>query len=252
MTPISLYTLLGLGVIAVVALVTIVVAAQRIPRIWKAAAQARPGPALTWLTTTGLLVYVLGRLTFDPTPPVNLFAPITCSRFCGWEFYYVIVIGALRLLAVADIVVASGVTLALMFFVRAWLDKPVEPECEGVTNGVRLRRQWRLWRLERDAIRSLTAKVRGAGADSSVLGMRESTLLEPASAVTSIRFDPVPEGFDDLAAALTSHPLIESVDINPDGNLDGGQLRVHWDLAKVDYLPVYRVLRAGSIAPAGY
>jgi hypothetical protein len=238
MTPLKLYILLGLGVLATVALVVICVAALRIPRTWRAAKQARPGPAAAWITTSGALVWVLWLPAFNARL-VDLDEPITCSSECGWVFYYITVIGALRLLAIAGILTAVSFIPALIVAVRTWLDKPVAPDCEDFTNGLRLRRWWRIRRLERDLTRSLEATLGSAGAETSVRVTRQRTVIQPASAITSIRLDPAPAGLDDLAETFTVHPLIDSLDINPDGD----QLRVHWNLARVDCLPGYHVLR---------
>jgi hypothetical protein len=246
MSPNSLYTLLDIGLLAVVALALIGRGASRIPRIWNAATQARPWPSLAWLTTIGLFVYVLRLPAFTPPWPVHPFEPIPCSTSCGWNYYYVIVIGALQLLTIAGIAVASIAAAALLWSIQAWLDKPVGLEWDDVTNRQHIRRLWRIWRLERALTRSLAAQLTNADAEDRVAVARYRDVL-PTAATTSFRFDPPPDSVDELVTTVTGNPLIESVDTDH----EDCSLRVHWDLTKLDYLsslPVRGRSRAAHVS----
>lgn len=247
MTPNDLYTLLGLGMSAGVVLFLLCYAALGIPRVWRAAAHARAVPALAWLAGIGLLVYVLWPLAFDPPFPVYLSEPIVCSRDCGWALYYVIVVGALRLLAGTGVALSVIVAAAVIVSVRAWWDKPVAPGSD-ITNGVRLRSRWRIRRLERDVITSVTTKIVGDCAQSGVRVTRQSTRMEPITAVTSMRIDPAPESFDEVTEMLKAHPLVDSVDISCNGQFDGGHLLVHWDLPAIDTAPTRHAPRGGWLS----
>jgi hypothetical protein len=203
---------------------------------------------MAWLTTIGLFVYVLSSTAFSPPWPVRPFEPIPCSSSCGWNYYYVIVIGLLQLLAIAGIAITSMAAAALLRSVQAWLDKPAGSDCDNVTNGDQIRRRWRISRRERALMRSLTARYAGsapAGNGGAIERYRE---VLPTSAWTAFRLDPAPDCMDDVAGVLADDPLIESLDVSDQG--DAVVLCGHWDLTRLDYLPMRRWSRAAHV-PSG-
>ena len=144
MTPHTLYTLLGLGLLAVAALVVIGVGACRIPRVATAAEEGRPGPSLVWLIVAGLILCAVWSPPGAPLSPGWEHDPIPCAQDCGWNYYYVIVIGALRLLTIAAVALVCAFAAGLLRSMQAWLDNPADTDGVTVTNGQRLARRWRI------------------------------------------------------------------------------------------------------------
>jgi len=237
MTAFDLYIRLGLGLLAVLASVAVGAGAYRIPRVWKAAMQARCWPSVVWLITASVMVWLLLSPHWGPHVPGWEFDPICLpnTSHCGWNYYYVIVIGALQLLGLAALVLASIAAAAVLRSIRAWLDNPIGADWDNVTNRQRLRRRWRIWRRERRLTRSLAVQLAAEGAvDVSIERYRE---LLPMMATTSFRFDPPLDCLDELAATLSGDLLIEFVDVYREAW--ACYLHAHWDLTKLDYLPAF-------------
>lgn len=249
MTPHTLYTLLGLGLLAVAALVVIGVGACRIPRVATAAEEGRPGPSLVWLIVAGLILCAVWSPPGAPLSPGWEHDPIPCAQDCGWNYYYVIVIGALRLLTIAAVALVCAFAAGLLRSMQAWLDNPADTDGVTVTNGQRLARRWRIWRRERALTRALAAHPAAAKG----VRITRSRDVFPTSATTSFWLQPAPDSVDDLGAILAGEPLVESVSVHPES--DSVELRVTWDLQKLDLLPYTRmplsIRIAGLVRRAG-
>ena len=235
MTPHALYTLLGLGVLAVVALVVLGVGTARIPRVGKAVDEGRPRPALVWLIVAGLILYAVSSPAGAPHSAGWEHEPIPCAEDCGWNYYFVIVIGALRLIAITAVGLVGAFAAAVLWSIQAWLDNPADTDGANITNRQRLARRWRIWRRERVLTRALAAHP----ATAKGVRIDQSRDVFPTSASTSFWLQPAPDAVDDLVATLTGDPVVEPVSVHH--GTETVELRVNWDLARVDVLEYTRV-----------
>lgn len=115
MSPNAIATLVILSVLTLVATVVLAVCMRRVGRTWTQTTQGHHVPVLMQWLITGVLSVVLLNIALDPPFPISWNEPIRCTvQTCAWEYYYVLLIITVTLLALAALSIVLVLTCIVM------------------------------------------------------------------------------------------------------------------------------------------
>jgi hypothetical protein len=114
MSPNTIATIVAISLMMIVTIVLLSACGRKLGRTWTAAAEGRYGPAAALLVGTIGFGVVLVEIVVNPPIAISWDEPIRCTQHCGWQYYYILLIIALAVLALVALSMAFVLALVLL------------------------------------------------------------------------------------------------------------------------------------------
>lgn len=114
MSPNTLATIVVISLMMIVTIVLLSAGGRKLARMWTAAAEGRYAPAVAFFVATIGFGVVLVRTVLNPPIAISWDEPIRCTQNCGWQYYYILLIIVLAVLALVALSMAFVLSLVLL------------------------------------------------------------------------------------------------------------------------------------------